>query len=134
MIAAGTGVSPMLQVIDFYLSRLHGQFPSSRNIVIPDLYLMWIIKSEEYNYSSALGLEQRIESSKGKFKFTVIYSSSEDKLAKRNKVEQAPKTKTKTTLGWTFKEIVDKTTPSRDAVTGTLRIRERLGMKRTKKV
>jgi cytochrome b involved in lipid metabolism len=129
LIAAGTGVSPMLQVIDFYLSRLSSEFrgvESKLDSDCPDLYLMWIVKGPKYNYSDALALDTRVERSQGKFKYTVIYSSSQGK--REEETVQKPK------HGWTFKQIVDKTVPSREVLTGRLGFSAKLGLLKPKKV
>lgn len=135
MIAAGTGVSPMLQVIDFYLSRLSSEFTgveSRLDSACPDLYLMWIVKGPKYDYSEALALDTRVERSQGKFKYTVIYSSSKEKSGLDG--ETKPAKPSKPSHGWNFKQIIDKTVPSRDVLTGRFGISEKLGMVKPKKV
>jgi hypothetical protein len=129
LIAAGTGISPMLQVIDFYLSRLSSEFrgvESKLDSDCPDIYLMWIVKGPKYNYSDALALDTRVERSQGKFKYTVVYSSSQGK--REGETVQKPK------HGWTFKQIVDKTVPSREVLTGRLGFSAKLGLLKPKKV
>eukprot|EP00980_Cylindrotheca_fusiformis_P007157 scaffold1505_cov118-Cylindrotheca_fusiformis.AAC.7 len=131
MIAAGTGVSPMLQVIDFYLSRLSSDFggvASKLDSHCPDLFLMWIVKGPQYNYSEALALDTRVEVSQGKFKYTIIYSSSREKA--EGKEGKLPKT----LHGWSFKQIVDKSVPSSSALTGRLGFSQRIGLVKPKKV
>jgi cytochrome b involved in lipid metabolism len=70
MIAAGTGVASMLQMIDYYLSRTD----------LPFLYLIWILKSPDHSYLDAIDLSSRAACSNGKFKWLVVYSSTPKNL------------------------------------------------------
>ena len=70
MIAAGTGVASMLQLIDYYLSRIE----------LPHLYLIWILKSPDHSYLEAIDLSSRAIRSNGKFKWLVVYSSAPKNL------------------------------------------------------
>jgi hypothetical protein len=69
MFASGTGVAPMLQLIDFYSS------PSRLNSA-PLLFLVWVVKGAEHNYSEWIGLEEKAEQLRGKFRWIIVYSSS----------------------------------------------------------
>jgi len=108
MIAAGTGVSPMLQVIDYYIGKLSAEFKgleSTMDTEVPNLYLMWIVKGPKYNYAETLALDSRVERSNGKFKYMVIYSTS------HGKKEAIEKPRHLLHHQWTFKELLDKTKP-----------------------
>mmetsp|Transcript_35416 Transcript_35416/g.85880 ORF Transcript_35416/g.85880 Transcript_35416/m.85880 type:complete len:1612 (-) Transcript_35416:38-4873(-) len=69
LFAAGTGIAPMLQLLDFYSEP-------SRRSSIPHIFLIWVLKGPEHNYSDWLGFEDRAEKLQGKFKWIIIYSSS----------------------------------------------------------
>ena len=66
MIAAGTGISPMLQLINCYLDS--ESFPA--------MFLIWVLKGPAHKYSEEVGLKKLSKLSSGKFKWLIIYSSS----------------------------------------------------------
>jgi cytochrome b involved in lipid metabolism len=65
MIAAGTGIAPMLQLIDSFLSK--GSCPA--------IYLIWILKTPEHSFQESIGLDSRVHRSRGLFRFVTVYSS-----------------------------------------------------------
>jgi cytochrome b involved in lipid metabolism len=73
MLAAGTGISPILQLIDHYLASQSDGRPS------PQLFLVWILKSPQHAYPEAVDLNERVKFSSGRFKWVIIYSSSGSK-------------------------------------------------------
>ena len=72
LLAGGTGVASMLQVIDFYLAR------KRRGEEVPRLFLLWILKSPANNYQEILGIKARVKRSRGRLKWVIVYSSSDD--------------------------------------------------------
>lgn len=72
LLAGGTGVASMLQVIDFYLSK------NRRGEEGPRLFLLWILKSPANNYQDILGIKARVKRSRGRLKWVIVYSSSDD--------------------------------------------------------
>lgn len=114
MIAAGTGIAPMLQVIEFYLS-------SPPNRAKPRLFLLWIIKGPEYDYSQSLGLQQQVERSRGLFSFTVVYASCEadpslvaDRIRTGGKQGRQPSVRAERRhvreRGWNFQSLAKQST------------------------
>jgi hypothetical protein len=72
MLAAGTGLSPMLQLIDHYLASYDEEGRGNRR----RLFLVWVLKSRKHAYPEAVGLEERARRSNGRFKWVVVYSST----------------------------------------------------------
>lgn len=72
MFAAGTGISPMLQLMDFFTNGGSG----SLEVACPQMYVVWIVKDQEHNYTDILALQSRARRSHGRLKYTIIYSSS----------------------------------------------------------
>lgn len=81
LFAAGTGIAPMLQLLDFYAEP-------ARSSSVPHIFLIWVLKGPEHNYSDWLGLEQRADKLQGKFKWIIIYSSSNDSNNLKGKPSQ----------------------------------------------
>jgi len=110
MIAAGTGVSTMLQVIDYYIMKLSTEFnkmTSELETEVPNMYLMWIVKGPEYNYAETIALDARVDKSQGKFKYIVIYTTSSGKRPSFAAVEKNRPNQ------WSFKQLMDKTNPKK---------------------
>lgn len=78
LFAAGTGIAPMLQLLDFYAEP-------SRGSSIPHIFLIWVLKGPEHNYSDWLSFEERAEKLQGKFKWIIIYSSSNASIGTKAK-------------------------------------------------
>ncbi|CAJ1957528.1 unnamed protein product [Cylindrotheca closterium] len=83
LFAAGTGIAPMLQLLDFYTE------PSRRSST-PNIFLIWVLKGPEHNYSDWLGFEERAKQLQGKFKWIIIYSSSNS--SDKNKTQRTSHT------------------------------------------
>lgn len=81
MLAGGTGITSMLQIIDYYLEEQKGYGHC------PFLYLVWVLKSPGHNYHSSLGLRERIRKSKGRLRWITVYSVSCEDVAES---ERAP--------------------------------------------
>ena len=79
VVVSTLGIAPMIQVIDFYLSKLSEQ----DGAVIPKLYLLWVIHGPEYNYAKSLGLDEMVMRSQGRFTYIVVYSSRESQRSSR---------------------------------------------------
>mmetsp|Transcript_13448 Transcript_13448/g.25308 ORF Transcript_13448/g.25308 Transcript_13448/m.25308 type:complete len:1223 (+) Transcript_13448:3-3671(+) len=108
MLAAGTGVSSMLQLIDYCISAKS----CSR------LYLIWILKSPDHDYQDVIGLPSRAKRSKGKFKWQILYSSSPQNrrltLHRRNtgffgkdKLESSVKRPVLQRQDWAFSSVIE---------------------------
>ena len=69
--AGGSGIAPMLQVIDFYLEKEHRD-------EIPFLFLVWVVKSPAHGFHETLGITHRIRASGGRLKLLTIFSSFGD--------------------------------------------------------
>ncbi|CAJ1928336.1 unnamed protein product [Cylindrotheca closterium] len=67
LFAAGTGIAPMLQLIDFYSPKRMKDSPS--------IFLIWILKSPMHNYNEWIGLGEHVKVFKRKFRWAVLYSS-----------------------------------------------------------
>lgn len=78
MLAAGSGISPMLQVIDNYMKGFAGQNFPRRSSQWPRMFIIWFLKSHHHNYADMLGLESRARRSRGRLRYTIVYSSSVD--------------------------------------------------------
>jgi len=78
LFAAGTGIAPILQLLDFYAD------PARRSSA-PHIFLIWVLKGPEHNYSDWLGFEQKAKKLNGKFKWIIIYSSSSNSNGTKKK-------------------------------------------------
>mmetsp|Transcript_22791 Transcript_22791/g.25964 ORF Transcript_22791/g.25964 Transcript_22791/m.25964 type:complete len:1587 (-) Transcript_22791:233-4993(-) len=79
MVAAGTGVSPMLQLVDDFIARNRKQQHRTleeKERGGPCMFLVWLVEGPQQNYSKLLGLNQRVAESNGHFFYTIIYSTS----------------------------------------------------------
>lgn len=79
LIAAGTGISPMIQLVDFYIKE------QEKLKFFPPIFLIWILKSPEHNYREWIGLNERVTQSKRKLKWVIIYSSSNKRIGSTRK-------------------------------------------------
>ena len=71
MFAAGTGISPMLQIIDWYVLKYYNRLNSTirkENWKGPQIYLVWVLKSLKHNYVKYIGLEKYARDLSGIFK------------------------------------------------------------------
>jgi len=73
MLASGTGISSMLQLIDYYLTK------AQQLCKCPSLFLIWIVRSPKDNYGALLGLESRVKRFRGRLKWVTIYSTHIEK-------------------------------------------------------
>jgi len=88
MLAAGTGILPLIQIIDYYLFvRQNIQF-----------FLVWLIKSPKHDFERILGLSERERKSSGYFKWVAFYTSrhNEEKHQQGLKKELANNKKDRT--------------------------------------
>eukprot|EP00980_Cylindrotheca_fusiformis_P016407 scaffold4891_cov140-Cylindrotheca_fusiformis.AAC.4 len=72
LFASGTGIAPMLQLIDFYCAP-------SRVESAPHIFLVWVLKGPEHDYSEWIGLDKKVNRMRGKFRWITVYSSSRRK-------------------------------------------------------
>ena len=97
MIAGGTGVSPMIQLINYYLWLGVSEMPY--------LFLVWNLKSPNHGYEHILGLEDLERRANGKFKWTINYTTIEQDPNARPSLTTAIKTKFKDISHWTHKSL-----------------------------
>ncbi|CAB9503323.1 Dual oxidase 1 [Seminavis robusta] len=116
MIAAGTGIAPMLQVIDYLLVESEERVRSPATGKPVRMFLMWIMKGPEYNYGKQLGLDRRVQHSRGRFKYTVVYSSSSGNNNKLGPLAKDGPPASRKSIGhspdWNFRSLLQKSWPS----------------------
>lgn len=66
MLAAGTGILPLIQIIDYHLHQHSGNVR---------FFLVWLIKGPKHGYEKTLGLNDRERKSRGYFKWVAFYTS-----------------------------------------------------------
>lgn len=71
LFAAGTGIAPMLQLIDLYSPK--------RVKETPHIFLIWLLKNPQHNYNEWIGMEDQVKVFKGKFRWAVLYSAPSTK-------------------------------------------------------
>jgi Cytochrome b5-like Heme/Steroid binding domain len=113
MVAAGTGIAPMLQVIDRYLSRSASKTDASTKS-FPRMLLVWVVSGPGYDYSESLGLEKLIGETRGAFRYTIIYSSSDSKEDQVSLIPNATRTRRSMAAkrrnahsGWDLQSLAD---------------------------
>ena len=90
LIAAGTGVAPMLQMIDHFLDEREtsGLEPPTANNVKPRVFLCWIVYCPSLSFEEAAELRERTQKFGASFRYFIVYANdTTDRLL--NKIKPA---------------------------------------------
>ena len=81
LLASGTGIAPMLPIIDYFLDPLGKNIrestpPKSKYDGRPRILLVWILKSKTHNFEGSAQLHKWLENHPWNFAYLVLYSNS----------------------------------------------------------
>lgn len=88
LIAAGTGIAPMLQIIDHFLDEREssGLEPPTACNVKPRIFLCWIVYCPSLSFEEAAGLRERAQKFGANFRYFVVYAhDTTDRLLNKSK-------------------------------------------------
>ena len=77
LIAAGTGIAPMLQMVDHFLDERETsglEPPTARNATKPQVFLCWIVYCPSLSFEGAAGLRERSKRFSSSFRYFVVYA------------------------------------------------------------
>ena len=76
LIAAGTGIAPMLQLIDYYCCDrpTTGLEPPRAGNSKPKVFLTWIVQCKSLSFEGAAELRNRVHLYGGKFNYFIVYA------------------------------------------------------------
>ena len=88
LIAAGTGIAPMLQIIDHFLDEREtsGLEPPTASNVKPRIFLCWIVYCPSLSFEEAAELRERSQKFGANFRYFIVYANdTTDRLLNKSK-------------------------------------------------